>query len=93
MVLLLSMIPAVMLSSDALGFWHPHLSMLRWTVSGCAALLFVSARRDSLLLTALLIAIVFLFNPLFPVRLPHATFTNLEIAVSVCFVAAGLLLF
>ena len=67
--------------------------LLRWVVSVCAALLFAAAKRFSLLLLLILCGILFLFNPLFPVRVAYLDFKILEIVGVVAFAAAGLLLF
>ncbi len=88
MVTILFLVPAVLLFSDTFGIWHPNLNILRWIITGCAALLFVVVRRSSILVLVILVLILVLFNPLLPVHLSHLAFRNLEIVVGICLVAA-----
>ena len=55
--------------------------------------MFAAARRYTPLLLLILCAIVFLFNPLFPIHFTYVNFKVLEIVAIIGFAAAGLLLF
>jgi len=79
-----------MLFLAAAGFWRAHLYELRWVVAICVAALCVAARRDSLLWLVILLAIVILFNPLYPLRFARGTMRLLELVAAICLLVRGL---
>jgi hypothetical protein len=93
LVAVVAIAPAVLLFLDAANVMRVDVGILRWIVSGCAALLFVAARRYTPLLLLILCGILFLFNPLFPIHFNYVNFKVLEIVAIIGFAAAGLLLF
>ena len=93
LVAVVAIVPAALLFLDAANVVRVDVGILRWIVSGCAALLFAAARRYTPLLLLILCAIVFLFNPLFPIHFTHVNFKVLEIVAIIGFAAAGFLLF
>ncbi len=92
-VAVVAIVPAALLFLDAANFARLDVSLLRWIVSVCAALLFAAARRFSPALLLILCGILFVFNPLFPVHFAYVEFRVLEIVGIIGFAAAGLLLF
>ena len=93
LVAVVAIVPAALLFLDAANLVRVDVGILRWIVSGCAALLFAAARRYTPLLLLILCAIFFLFNPLFPIHFTYVNFKVLEIVAIIGFAAAGLLLF
>ena len=92
-VAVVAIVPAALLFLDAANVVRVDVGILRWIVSGCAALLFAAARRYTPLLLLILCGILFLFNPLFPIHFTYVNFKVLEIVAIIGFAAAGLLLF
>ena len=92
-VAVVAIVPAGLLLLDAADVMRVDVGILRWIVSGCAALLFAAARRYTPLLLLILCGILFLFNPLFPIHFTYVNFKVLEIVAIIGFAAAGLLLF
>jgi hypothetical protein len=92
-VAVVAIVPAGLLLLDAADVMRVDAGILRWIVSGCAALLFAAARRYTPLLLLILCGILFLFNPLFPIHFTYVNFKILEIVAIVGFASAGLLLF
>lgn len=70
-VAVVAIVPAALLFLDAANFARLDVSLLRWIVSVCAALLFAAARRFSPALLLILCGILFVFNPLFPVHFAY----------------------
>jgi len=93
LVAVVAIVPAALLFLDAANLVRVDVGILRWIVSGCAALLFAAARRYTPLLLLILCGILFLFNPLFPIHFTYVNFKVLEIVAIIGFAAAGLLLF
>jgi hypothetical protein len=93
MVAAISFLGALLLLSDAGGFWPYGHHMLQWAVCGCAAFVLLTCQRDSIQWLVVLLAILALFNPLIPVRLPPGSLPSLEVIASICFVAAGFVLY
>ena len=85
-----ALLPSIMLFLAAAGFWRAHLYELRWVVAICVAALCVAARRDSLLWLVILLAIVILFNPLYPLRFARGTMRLLELVAAICLLVRGL---
>ena len=92
-VAVVAIVPAALLFLDSANVVRVDVGILRWIVSGCAALLFAAARRYTPLLLLILCGILFLFNPLFPIHITYVNFKILEIVAIIGFAAAGLLLF
>jgi hypothetical protein len=90
MVMAVALLPTVILFLAAAGMWRAHLYELRWVVSICVAVLCVAGRRDSLLWVAILLAILILFNPLFPIHFPRATMRLVEFIAAFCLLVGGL---
>ena len=88
-----TIVPAALLFLDAANVVRVDVGILRWSVSGCAALLFAAARRYTPVLLLILCALLYLFNPLFPIHFTYVNFKTLETVAIRGFVAAGLLLF
>jgi hypothetical protein len=89
MLAAISFVGALLLLSDAGGFWPYDLNLLRWAVSGCATIMLIGGQRDSFQWLLILLAILAVFNPLIPVRLPPGSLPGVEVIASICFVAAG----
>ena len=85
-----ALLPSIMLFLAAAGFWRAHLYELRWVVAICVAALCVAARRDSLLWLVILLAIVILFNPLYPLRFARGTMRLLELVAAISLLVRGL---
>lgn len=85
-----ALLPSILLFLAAAGFWRAHLHELRWVVAVCVAALCVAARRDSLLWLVILLAILILFNPLYPVQFPRGTMRLMEAVAGICLLVRGL---
>ena len=85
-----ALLPSILLFLAAAGIWRAHLYELRWVVAICVAALCVAARRDSLLWLVILLAIVILFNPLYPLRFARGTMRLLELVAAICLLVRGL---
>jgi hypothetical protein len=79
-----------MLFLAAAGIWRSHLYELRWVVTVCAAGLCFFARRDSVLWLAILLAIVILFNPFYPLHFARGTMRLIELIAAICLLLRGL---
>ena len=85
-----ALVPAILLFLAAAGFWRAHLYELRWVVAVCVAGLCVAARRDSLLWFAIWLAILILFNPLYPLRFSRGAMRTMEAVAGICLLVRGL---
>jgi hypothetical protein len=85
-----ALLPSILLLLAAAGFWRAHLYELRWVVAVCVAGLCVAARRDSLPWFAVLLAILILFNPLYPFRFTRGTMRLMEAVAGICLLVRGL---
>jgi beta-lactamase regulating signal transducer with metallopeptidase domain len=85
-----ALLPSILLFLAAAGFWHAHTYELRWVVTVCVAGLCVGALRDSLLWLVVLLAILILFNPLYPVHVPRGTMRLMEAVAGICIMVRGL---
>jgi len=85
-----ALLPAILLLLAAAGFWRAHLYELRWVVGVCVAGLCVVARRDSLPWFAILLAILILFNPIYPLRFTRGTMRLMEVVDGICLLVRGL---
>ena len=86
----LALLPSILLFLAAAGFWRAHTYELRWVVAVCVAGMCVAARRDSLPWLVILLAILILFNPLYPVGVPRGTMRLLEAVAGICLLVRGL---
>jgi len=91
-MLVTSLISAVTLFLAAIGHWDYGLFLpFRLLVCACAGLLFAAAcGRHAFGWQLVLLAILFLFNPLVPLRVTTNTLVVLDLAASVCVAAAGI---
>lgn len=85
-----ALLASIMLFLAAGGIWRTHLNELRWVVSVCVAAMCVVARRDSWLWVAILLAILIVFNPFYPLRFPRGTMRLVELAAAICLLTRGL---
>jgi hypothetical protein len=85
-----ALLPSILLFLAAAGFWRSHPYELRWVVALCAVALCVVARRDSLLWFAVLLAIVILFNPLYPLHFARGPTRLIELIAAICLLLRGL---
>jgi len=85
-----ALLPAILLFLASAGVWRGHMYELRWVVAVCVAGLCVAARRDSLPWFAILLNILILINPLFPLRFTIATMRVVEAVAGICLLVRGL---
>jgi hypothetical protein len=85
-----ALLPSIMLFLAATGFWRSHTYELRWVVAVCTAALCVIARRDSLLWFAILLAILILFNPVYPLHFTRTAMRFIELSAAICLLLRGL---
>ena len=85
-----ALLPSILLFLAAAGIWRAHLYELRWVVAVCVAALCVVARRESWLWFTILLAILILFNPLYPFRFTRGTMRLMEVVAGICLLVRGL---
>jgi lysylphosphatidylglycerol synthetase-like protein (DUF2156 family) len=85
-----ALLPSILLLLAAAGFWRAHTYELRWVVAVCVVGLCVAALRDSGLWLAILLVILILFNPLYPVHFPRGTMRLMEAVAGICILVRGL---